>query len=133
MCTYPYMPRLRDRRVLDEGVLDMPMLWQTDAFALAAAYDEAQAGTSGCGRREFSTSAPVVNDAMLLVRPDVAQPQLDEEIKPAALPVDPEDRSAGVLHRGPAGGPRQKGQDPLLCLDHAEPGQGRARLQEHRR
>ena len=39
MGTYPYMPRLRDRKVLDEGVLDMPMIWQTDAFALATAYD----------------------------------------------------------------------------------------------
>lgn len=37
---YPYMPRLRDRRVLDEGVVDLPMIWQTDAFALATGYDE---------------------------------------------------------------------------------------------
>ena len=38
---YPYMPRLRDRRVLDEGIVDLPMIWQTDAFALATGYDEA--------------------------------------------------------------------------------------------
>lgn len=37
---YPYMPRLRDRRVLDEGIVDLPMIWQTDAFALATGYDE---------------------------------------------------------------------------------------------
>ena len=83
LCTYPYMPRLRDRRVLDEGVVDMPMLWQTDAFALAAAYDEAAGRYVGLWAPTSSTSAPVVNDAMLLVRPDVAQPQLDEEVKPA--------------------------------------------------
>ena len=40
-CQYPYMPRLRDRRVLDEGIVDMPMIWQTDAFALATGFDEA--------------------------------------------------------------------------------------------
>src|SRR6478735_7083919 len=38
---YPYMPRLRDRRVLDEGILDLPLIWQTDAFALATGWDAA--------------------------------------------------------------------------------------------
>ena len=33
------MPRLRDRRVLDEGIVDMPMLWDTDAFALATGFN----------------------------------------------------------------------------------------------
>lgn len=91
MCTYPYMPRLRDRRVLDEGVVDMPMLWQTDAFALAAAYDDSAGRYVGLWAPASSTSAPVVNDAMLLVRPDVAQAQLDEEVKPAVtITEDPE-------------------------------------------
>lgn len=90
MCAYPYMPRLRDRRVLDEGVVDMPMLWQTDAFALAAAYDESAARYVGLWAPASSTSAPVVNDAMLLVRPDVAQPQLEEEVKPQPATDDPE-------------------------------------------
>ena len=27
--------------MLDEGIVDMPMIWQTDAFALATGYDEA--------------------------------------------------------------------------------------------
>lgn len=89
MCTYPYMPRLRDRRVLDEGVLDMPMLWQTDAFALAAAYEDAARRYVGLWRPSSSTSAPVVNDALLLVRPDVAQRQLDKEVVPDPTPVEP--------------------------------------------
>ncbi len=37
---YPYMPRLRDRSVLEEGILDLPLLWADDAFALATGYDE---------------------------------------------------------------------------------------------
>ncbi len=43
------MPRLRDRSVLDEGILDLPMIWQTDAFALAAGYDEAADRYTACG------------------------------------------------------------------------------------
>jgi hypothetical protein len=27
--------------VLNEGIVDMPLLWQTDAFAIAASFDEA--------------------------------------------------------------------------------------------
>ncbi|OOK83928.1 hypothetical protein BZL29_1638 [Mycobacterium kansasii] len=48
---YPYMPRLRDRRVLDEGIIDMPMIWQADAFALATGFDEAAGATSGSDAR----------------------------------------------------------------------------------
>ncbi len=35
--------------MLDEGILDLPMIWQTDAFALADGYDETAGGTSDSG------------------------------------------------------------------------------------
>jgi len=78
---YPYMPRLRDRRVLDAGVVDMPMIWQTDAFALATGFDE------GTGRYiglwyptpDDRSLAPATTDSLLLVRPDVASKQIDAE------------------------------------------------------
>ena len=45
---YPYMPRLRDRRVLNEGIVDMPMIWQTMP-SLSPRLRRGAAGTSGCG------------------------------------------------------------------------------------
>src|SRR3954447_519076 len=75
---YPYMPRLRDRAVLDAGILDLPMIWQTDAFALAAGYDETASRYIGLWTPEDKESAPVPADSLLLVRPDVAQKQRAE-------------------------------------------------------
>ncbi|GAA2183878.1 Swt1 family HEPN domain-containing protein [Brooklawnia cerclae] len=86
---YPYMPRLRDRSVLAEGVRDMPLIWQADAFALATGYDQ-----TGGGRYvglwlpdDKDKSAPASTDSMLLVRPDVAQMQRQHESQgPVGIP-----------------------------------------------
>lgn len=109
---YPYMPRLRDRRVLNEGIVDLPMIWQTDAFALATGYDESAGRYVGLWTPEDKSSAPVATDSLLLVRPDVATKQRDAEVSAApATPaggegegetkqhfeVDP--KHAGVFHR----------------------------------
>ncbi len=83
---YPYMPRLRDRSVLNAGILDLPMIWQTDAFALAAGYDEAAGRYIGLWTPEDKESAPVPADSLLLVRPDVAQKQRSDEPGPAPTP-----------------------------------------------
>ncbi len=82
---YPYMPRLRDRRVLDEGIVDMPMIWQTDAFALATGFDEAADRYIGLWTPDDdSVAPPVATDSLLLVRPpDVAVKQRETEVKPA--------------------------------------------------
>ncbi|EHB57971.1 hypothetical protein MycrhDRAFT_0407 [Mycolicibacterium rhodesiae JS60] len=87
---YPYMPRLRDRRVLDEGIVDMPMIWQTDAFALATGFDEAAKRYIGLWTPDDSGTAPAATDSLLLVRPDVAVKQRDTEVKP---PSDPDDEA----------------------------------------
>lgn len=79
---YPYMPRLRDRPVLDEGIVDMPMIWQTDAFALATGFDEAARRYIGLWTPDDSSAAPAATDSLLLVRPDVAVKQRDTEVKP---------------------------------------------------
>ena len=71
------MPRLRDRTVLDEGIVDMPMIWQTDAFALATGYDEAAGRYIGLWTPEDKGAAPAATDSLLLVRPDVAAKQRD--------------------------------------------------------
>ena len=78
-CQYPYMPRLRDRKVLQDGVLDLPMIWQTDAFALATGFDEATGRYIGLWIPTDTNAAPSATDALLLVRPDIAVKQRDEE------------------------------------------------------
>ena len=78
-CQYPYMPRLRDRRVLEEGVLDLPMIWETDAFALATGIDAATGRFVGLWIPGDTNSAPSPADSLLLVRPDVAIHQRKHE------------------------------------------------------
>ena len=78
-CQYPYMPRLRDRRVLEEGVLDLPMIWETDAFALATGIDAATGRFVGLWIPGDTNSAPSPADSLLLVRPDVAIHQREHE------------------------------------------------------
>lgn len=73
------MPRLRDRKVLDEGVLDLPMLWPTDAFALATGFDEGAGRYIGLWIPDDTISAPPPTDTLLLVRPDIATEQRDRE------------------------------------------------------
>jgi hypothetical protein len=86
-CAYPYMPRLRDRKVLDDGIIDMPMIWQTDAFALATSYDEAAGRYVGLWAEGDSGVAPPATDSLLLVRPDVAAKQREAETSQAPGPA----------------------------------------------
>lgn len=76
---YPYMPRLRDRKVLDAGVSELPLLWQTDAFALANSYDNNAGRYVGLWVPTGNTSVPAPTDSLLLVRPDVALKQIESE------------------------------------------------------
>lgn len=86
-CQYPYMPRLRDRKVLQDGVLDLPMIWQTDAFGLATGVDGATGRYIGLWIPTDTNAAPSASDGLLLVRPDVAVKQRDEET-PSDEPAD---------------------------------------------
>ncbi|MCK9893897.1 Swt1 family HEPN domain-containing protein [Frankia sp. AgB32] len=81
-CQYPYLPRLRDRTVLDAGIVDLPLLWQTDAFALATGYDEAAGRYVGLWLPEDKTAAPAATDSLLLVQPEVALKQRAAETPP---------------------------------------------------
>lgn len=97
---YPYMPRLRDRKVLNEGIVDLPMIWVTDAFALATGYDEAAGRYIGLWTPEDKGPAPVATDTLLLVRPDVATKQREAESEPMA---SSEEQLAALVeqHGGP--------------------------------
>jgi hypothetical protein len=96
---YPYMPRLRDRKVLDEGIVDLPMIWSTDGFALATDYDQAAGRYIGLWTPEDKGAAPVATDTLLLVRPDVAEKQRSAEPGPGPKP------GPGPVPPGPGPGP----------------------------
>ncbi|ORW93958.1 AAA family ATPase [Mycobacterium sp. IEC1808] len=84
---YPYMPRLRDRRVLDDGIVDMPLIWQTDAFALATSFDDAAGRYIGLWTPDDNGAAPAATDSLLLVRPDIAVKQRETEVPPQPVPT----------------------------------------------
>lgn len=102
-CQYPYMPRLRDRRVLDEGILDLPMIWQTDAFALATGFDQAASRYVGLWTPDDTMTAPAATNSLLLVKPDVAGAQRAEEeaAHEPDEPVSPDSPSDDGQHKPP--------------------------------
>jgi Swt1-like HEPN/Protein of unknown function (DUF499) len=100
---YPYMPRLCDRSVLDAGVFEQPLIWQTDAFALATGYDEAAGRYVGLWTPHGNGSQPVATDSLLLVRPDVALKQIAAATPPTQSPDDTSDTEApgGIMTSPP--------------------------------
>ncbi|OMC31131.1 AAA family ATPase [Mycobacterium colombiense] len=96
-CQYPYMPRLRDRTVLNDGIIDMPMHWGIEAFALATTFDTAAHRYIGLWTRDDNNAAPAATDALLLVRPDIALKQREgeeaarggDETPPVDKPIPP--------------------------------------------
>ena len=80
---YLYLPRLRSRAVLTKAIQDGCGLltWHDDSFAYADSYDEAGDRYRGlrCGQ---AIALPDGDSPALLVRPDVAQQQLDSTPQP---------------------------------------------------
>ncbi|QOW01473.1 Swt1 family HEPN domain-containing protein [Rhodococcus pyridinivorans] len=78
--TYPYLGRLRDRTVLENGVLSVvdELHWQQTGFALAADWD----GQNYLGLLLPSdqVTPPQVTDALLLVQPARAEAQREREL-----------------------------------------------------
>lgn len=101
---YPYMPRLRDRSVLEAGIFDLPVHWAYDAFALAAGFDEGTGRYVGLWTPADNASPPVATDALLLVRPDVASKQIADTAPPMprVKDADEEPSPVGVEQGEPA-------------------------------
>jgi predicted AAA+ superfamily ATPase len=71
---YPYMPRLRDRGVLNAGLAGPQLLWEHEGFALADGYDDATGKYRGLVLPTDGTTVVPI-DATLIVRPDRATAQ----------------------------------------------------------
>ncbi|MBL7487502.1 DUF499 domain-containing protein [Frankia sp. AgB1.9] len=76
---YPYLPRLRDRGVLAAGIVELPLHWQIEAFALATGFDESAGRYIGLWTPDDKSPAPATTDSLLLVQPEVALRQREAE------------------------------------------------------
>jgi predicted AAA+ superfamily ATPase len=100
---YPYMPRLTDRSVLYAGLLESPMLWEQDGFALADGYDPDSKRYRGLVLP--SDEQPIqITDQTLIVRPDAAVAQ-----RAAEAPAD-EDVTDVVARTTDEGGVTDSGE-----------------------
>jgi hypothetical protein len=91
---YPYMPRLRDRAVLDAGLAGAQLLWEQEGFALADGFDEASGRYRGLVLPTDSVAKAIV-DSTLIVRPEVAQAQRAAEASEAPAPGAHEPAGSG--------------------------------------
>ena len=102
---YPYMPRLRDRRVLEKAVASVmdDIGWESVGFALAADYD-AERGDFLDLRLPLEDEAPRITDTTLLVSPALARAQRrreEEERRIAAAAESPESGPANDMGAAP--------------------------------
>ncbi|MDX2833918.1 DUF499 domain-containing protein [Streptomyces scabiei] len=81
--TYPYMNRLVNRLILDQGIEDVLSMvtWETEGFALASGYDEQSGRYQGLTLPSGNSKFGQITDSTILVRVDqaVRQQQKDEE------------------------------------------------------
>ena len=79
-CQYPYLPRLAERSVLENGILAVfnRAIWDQDGFAVASGYDESSGQYIGL-RIPNEDMPPQLSDTTLLVRPDRAIAQRERE------------------------------------------------------
>ena len=84
---YIYLPRLTDPAVLVRAVRDGLALitWERESFAYAESFDEAAGRYLGL-RAGQQVAIPDTDPPGLLVKPEVARPQLDAEQRAAAPP-----------------------------------------------
>ena len=107
---YPYLTRLRDRAVLEGALRDAldDMMWESDGFALATAYDEAAGLYQGLAAYPSGSFGPLP-DTALVVHPALAGTQIAGQ----PLVVPPE---------GPVVGGGQGGEvppPPPTVVEHA--------------
>ena len=87
---YTYLPRLKNVGVLLKAIADGVQLitWKHDSFAYAEAWDADKQRYKGL--KAGQVIYPVVDDSSVIVQPDIAQKQIDEETKPEGQAPKPE-------------------------------------------
>jgi hypothetical protein len=87
---YTYLPRLKNAGVLIGAIADGVQLitWQHDSFAYAEAWDADKNRYKGL--KTGQVIYPTVDDNSVIVKPDIAQKQIDEETKPEGQVPKPE-------------------------------------------
>jgi predicted AAA+ superfamily ATPase len=92
---YLYLPRLRDSAVLVDAIRSGIGLltWSADTFGYASAFDEGTGRYSGLAGGE--NAAVVLDATSVLVKPEVAAWQLDEERQRTAGPTAADEQEAG--------------------------------------
>src|SRR5262249_54007330 len=108
---YPYMPRLRDRRVLDEGLTAPQLLWEQEGFALADDYDSESNLYRGLVLPSDGLTKPIT-DATLVVTPERARSQRAEDKDPDPGPTGETGGNGTGEGEGPVGGPEPGPDDP---------------------
>ena len=113
-CRHPYLPRLRDRAVLDDGILGVSneLTWDAEAFAVASGYNEQTGRFVGLA---IPHQDPIgqVTDQTLLVRPDLALAQRAIEVaERAADGAQGSDTDAGTAEGAVPEGDEQGGTEP---------------------
>ena len=111
-CRHPYLPRLRDRAVLDDGILGVAgeLTWDTEAFAIATGYDDQAGRFLGLAIPHQDTIGQVT-DQTLLVRPDLALAQREQELA-ASAPAAATGASAGQPGEGTPGASQDRREPP---------------------
>ena len=114
-CRHPYLTRMRDRSVLDDGALSaLSMItWQQDGFALADGYDQQANRYTGLVLPSGDAHFGQITDTTLLVAPDVAAAQAGE---PPAAPA-----AGGVTEPAVPGPGQEPGPTPTTTPGAAPP------------
>jgi predicted AAA+ superfamily ATPase len=110
-CQYPYLPRLAERPVLENGILAVfnELTWDIDGFAVAVGYDGATDKYTGLALPAENTP-PQITDSTLLVHPERAKAQREAEraeqeaarAAAAAAGTGTSGTTAGTAGNGPA-------------------------------
>ena len=133
---YLYLPRLGGPQVLMRAIQDgvAQLTWATDAFALAESHDDSAGRYRGL--RGGRTVEVLPESAELLVKPEVARKQLDEERTPTVptpMPVPGgAEEPPGVDPKEPPPPPEKKARryHGTVTLDNTRVGRDAGRIAE---
>jgi predicted AAA+ superfamily ATPase len=112
---YPYMPRLRDRSVLNAGLTGPQLLWEQEGFALADDYDPETGRYRGLVLPTDNVGV-TITDATVVVPPDRAKAQRSADQAQAAAAALAASKAAGTAAAGTAFGgsaDADAGPDPV--------------------